>query len=299
MRLFSWSRRVKPEPPLARRVQELEIITSRLIRLGLAGEYHAAFHGRGLEFAQVREYQAGDDIRTIDWNVTARSGVPHVKQFIEERDLTVILAVDVSSSMVFGSLDRRKIDLASELSAVLAFSAEQNGDRIGLLLFSDAIREFLPPRRGRVHVQTLVRTALLASGRAGGKTRFDRAAEFISRVTSKRAVLIFISDFLDADFSDSLRRLSSRHDVIALRIEDPRERRFPASGIVTLLDSESGQRFAVDLSRQSLARRSAARERFLTDEFRKLGVDAVALSTAEPYDRTLVKFFRQRIARMS
>lgn len=299
MRLPSWSRRVTPEPPLARRVQELEIITSRLIRLGLAGEYHAAFHGRGLEFAQVREYQAGDDIRTIDWNVTARSGVPHVKQFIEERDLTVILAVDVSGSMVFGSIDRRKIDLASELSAVLAFSAEQNGDRIGLLLFSDAVRDFLPPKRGRVHVQTLVRTALLSSGKSGGVTRFDRAAEFISRVTRKRAVIIFISDFLDADFSDSLRRLSSRHDVIALRIEDPRERRFPTRGIVTLVDSESGRRSAVDLRRQNLSARSAGRQRVLVDEFRKLGVDAVSLSTAEPYDRTLVRFFRQRIARMS
>lgn len=293
------SRRVEPKPPLARRVRELEIITSRLIRLGLAGEYHAAFHGRGLEFAQVREYQAGDDIRTIDWNVTARSGVPHVKQFIEERDLTVILAIDVSSSMLFGSIDRRKIDLASELSAVLAFSAEQNGDRIGVLLFSDSVKKFLPPRRGKLHVQTIVRSALVAAEHGGGATRFDRAVEFIERVARKRAVLIFISDFLDQDFPRSLRRLSARHDVIALRVEDPREQRFPRRGIVSLVDSESGQRISVDLSRQDVAARAAARERYLNEEFRRMGVDAVSLSTAAPYDRTLVKFFKQRIARIS
>ncbi|HUF16462.1 MAG TPA: DUF58 domain-containing protein [Thermoanaerobaculia bacterium] len=293
------SKRTVPKPPLARRVRELEIITARLIRLGLAGEYHAAFHGQGLEFAQVREYQAGDDIRTIDWNVTARSGVPHVKQFVEERDLTVILAIDVSSSMMFGSIDRRKIDLASELSAVLAFSAEQNGDRIGMLLFSDTVKNYLPPKRGKVHVQTIVRSALLAGEHGGGATRFDRAVEFIERVSRKRAVIIFISDFLDPEFPRSMRRLSSRHDVISLRIEDPREQRFPRRGIVWLVDSESGQRVAVDLSQQKVAALAVAREQFLLDEFRRMGVDAVALSTAAPYDRTLVKFFKQRIARMS
>lgn len=293
------SKRTDPKPPLARRVRELEIITARLIRLGLAGEYHAAFHGQGLEFAQVREYQAGDDIRTIDWNVTARSGVPHVKQFVEERDLTVILAIDVSSSMMFGSIDRRKIDLASELSAVLAFSAEQNGDRIGMLLFSDTVKNYLPPKRGKVHVQTIVRSALLAGEHGGGATRFDRAVEFIERVSRKRAVIIFISDFLDPEFPRSMRRLSSRHDVISLRIEDPREQRFPRRGIVWLVDSESGQRVAVDLSQQKVAALAVAREQFLLDEFRRMGVDAVALSTAAPYDRTLVKFFKQRIARMS
>ncbi len=292
-------RRPANKPPLARRVHELEIITSRLIRLGLAGEYHAAFHGRGLEFAQVREYQAGDDIRTIDWNVTARSGVPHVKQFIEERDLTVILAVDVSSSMMFGSIDRRKIDLAAELCAVLAFSAEQNGDRIGVLLFSDTVKTFLPPKRGRVHIQTVVRSALVAADHGGGTTQFDRAVEFIERVARKRGVVIFISDFLDSGFHRSMRRLSSRHDVIALRVEDPREQRFPRRGIVSLVDSESGQRIAVDLGRQKVSAIATARERYLVETFKRMGVDAVTLSTAAPYDRTLVKFFKQRIARIS
>src|SRR5256714_12853212 len=151
--------------PLTRRVAELEIVSSRLIRAGFAGDYHSAFHGRGIEFAQVREYLPGDDIRTIDWNVTARSGLPHVKEFVEERDLTVLIAVDVSGSMAFGSVDWRKCDIAAELAAVFAFSAVQNADRVGLLLFSDSVRRYIPPRRGRGHAQVLVRAAVDAAMR--------------------------------------------------------------------------------------------------------------------------------------
>src|SRR5512140_1844161 len=157
---FFRSKPISHRQPLTRRVRELEILSARLIRAGFAGDYHSAFHGRGIEFSQVREYQPGDDIRTIDWNVTARSRVPHVKQFIEERDLTIVLAVDVSPSMSFGSVDRRKIDVAMELVSVLSFAAVQNGDRVGLLLFSDGVTKFIPPRRGRIHAQTLVRSAL-------------------------------------------------------------------------------------------------------------------------------------------
>jgi uncharacterized protein (DUF58 family) len=151
--------------PLVRRVRDLELLSSRLIRAGFAGDYHSAFHGRGIEFSQVREYMPGDDIRTIDWNVTARTGAPHVKEFIEERDLTILLAVDVSASMAFGSVDWRKCDLAAELAAVFAFSAVENSDRIGLLLFSDSVRAFLPPRRGRAHAQVIVRAAVEAAMR--------------------------------------------------------------------------------------------------------------------------------------
>ena len=175
MRLFHRKQK-PPPPPVARRVQELEIITSRLIRLGLAGEYHAAIHGRGIEFAQVREYQPGDDVRHIDWNVTARTGLAHVKEFVEERDLTVVIALDISGSMTFGSLDRRKSDIAAELTAVLAFAAEQNNDRAALLLYADEVRRFVPPRRGRKHIQQLVRTALTEV--ATGRTNLDRAARF-------------------------------------------------------------------------------------------------------------------------
>jgi uncharacterized protein (DUF58 family) len=297
MRLF----RRKPErpsrPPVARRVQELEIITARLIRLGLAGEYHAAFHGRGLEFAQVREYQPGDDIRTIDWNVTARTGLPHVKQFVEERDLTVVLAVDVSASMSFGSLDRRKGDVAAELAAVLAFAAEQNNDRAGLLLFGDQLRRYTPPRRGRAHIQRLVRDVLCEATR--GKTDLERAARFLERVLVKRSVIIFISDFLGVEVRRALRRLAVRHDVIALRITDPREERFPPGAVARLIDAESGTERLVRLSRAEVSSRAAAAQSALYDDFRRMAVDAIDVSTAIPYDRTLIRFFRQRIARMS
>src|SRR5712691_9068783 len=160
--------------PIARRVRDLEVLSARLIRAGFAGDYHSAFHGRGIEFSQVREYQPGDDVRTIDWNVTARSGAPHVKEFIEERDLTVLVAVDVSGSMAFGSVDWRKCDIAAELAAVFAFSAVQNSDRIGLLLFSTATRAYIPPRRGHAHAQVIVRAAIDAAMRGcGGPSDLD------------------------------------------------------------------------------------------------------------------------------
>ncbi|HUO84605.1 MAG TPA: DUF58 domain-containing protein, partial [Thermoanaerobaculia bacterium] len=205
--LLSLFRPRKPQSSLAsveQRLRELEVITARLIRAGFAGQYHAAFHGRGIEFAQVREYQPGDDVRMIDWNVTARSGVPHVKQFVEERDLTVMIALDVSRSMEFGSLDRRKIDLAIELTAVLSFAALYNNDRVGLLLYGDEVTEFVPPRRGRVHSELIVRRALLAGRSLDRTARLDRAAEFLDRVLVKRAVALFLSDFLDPDVETPL-----------------------------------------------------------------------------------------------
>src|SRR5881394_2069634 len=217
--------------PLTRRVRDLELVSARLIRAGFAGDYHSAFHGRGIEFAQVREYQPGDDVRTIDWNVTARSGVPHVKEFVEERDLTVLIAVDVSGSMAFGSVDWRKCDIAAELAAVFAFSAVQNADRVGLLLFSDSVRRYIPPRRGRPHALVIVRAAVDAAMRGcGGNADLGHAAVFLERISAKRAVVIVLSDFLDLDFEKTLRRLGRRHDVIAIAVDDPREERFAGRG---------------------------------------------------------------------
>src|ERR1700682_4343180 len=187
--------------PLSRRVAQLEVLSARLIRAGFAGDYHSAFHGRGIEFSQVREYQPGDDIRTIDWNVTARTGLPHVKEFIEERDLTVIIAVDVSGSMAFGSVDWRKCDIAAELASVFAFSAVQNSDRVGLLLFSDRVRTYIPPKKGRGHAQVI-----------------ERATPCLERVSAKRAVVILLSDFIDGTFDSSLKRLNRKHDLIAIAI---------------------------------------------------------------------------------
>ena len=180
--------------PLQRRVRDLEVVSARLIRAGFAGDYHSAFHGRGIEFSQVREYLPGDDVRAIDWNVTARSGVPHVKEFVEERDLTILVAVDVSGSMAFGSIDWRKVDIAAELAAVFAFSAVQNSDRVGLLLFADTVRTFLPPRRGRSHAQVIVRGAVDAAMRGcSGSANFETAVMFLDRVAVKRAVVVVIA----------------------------------------------------------------------------------------------------------
>jgi uncharacterized protein (DUF58 family) len=281
--------------PLTRRVRDLELVSARLIRAGFAGDYHSAFHGRGIEFSQVREYQPGDDIRTIDWNVTARSGVPHVKEFIEERDLTVIVAVDVSGSMGFGSVDWRKCDIAAELAAVFAFSAVQNSDRIGLLLFSSTTRRYIAPRRGRAHAQVIVRAAVGAAMRGpAGTADFDGAGRFLERVSAKRAVVIVLSDFLDLNFERALKRLNRRHDVVAMAISDPREERFPRGGLALLTDAESGAARLVHLGAADVERRAIARRQQLERRFRSAGVDRLEVSTALPYDRDLLRFFRER-----
>jgi uncharacterized protein (DUF58 family) len=284
--------------PLVRRVRDLELLSSRLIRAGFAGDYHSAFHGRGIEFSQVREYMPGDDIRTIDWNVTARTGAPHVKEFIEERDLTILLAVDVSASMAFGSVDWRKCDLAAELAAVFAFSAVENSDRIGLLLFSDSVRAFLPPRRGRAHAQVIVRAAVEAAMRGPhGQADFEYAGRFLERVAVKRAVVLVLSDFLDARFERPLQRLNRKHDVIALPIVDPREERFPEGGLARLVDLESGEAWLVDLKRADVARRAAQRRELLARRFRTSALDHLIISTVVPYDREILRFFKERTLR--
>jgi uncharacterized protein (DUF58 family) len=297
MNLFR-SRPPQFREPLARRVAALEVLSSRLIRAGFAGDYHAAFHGRGIEFSQVREYFPGDDIRTIDWNVTARSGVPHVKEFVEERDLTILVALDVSASMAFGSVDWRKCDVAAELAAVFAFAAVQNSDRAGLLLFSDSVTHFLPPRRGHAHAQLIVRAAADAAMKGPrGRADLEVASRYLERVNAKRAVIIVISDFLDLNFERTLRRLDRKHDVVAVAIHDPREERFPDRGLVQLVDSETGETRLVDLARGEVTRRAEQRVQQTERRFRAAGIDHVTISTAIPYDRPLLRFFRERIAR--
>jgi uncharacterized protein (DUF58 family) len=279
-------------------VRELEVVSARLIRAGFAGDYHSAFHGRGIEFSQVREYLPGDDIRTIDWNVTARSGVPYVKEFIEERDLTILIAIDVSGSMGFGSVDWRKCDIAAELAAVFAFSAVQNSDRVGLLLFSKNVRTFITPRRGRAHAQVIVRAAADAAMRGpSGSADLDSAARFLERVSVKRAVVIVLSDFLDLNFERTMRRLNRRHDLVAISVADPREERFPSGAMACVVDSESGIARTIHLGAADVSRRAAARAQQLQRRFRSSGVDHLEVSTAMPYDRELLRFFRERSLR--
>jgi uncharacterized protein (DUF58 family) len=296
--MFFRPRKPRFRVPLTRRVRDLEILSARLIRSGFAGDYHSAFHGRGIEFSQVREYQPGDDVRTIDWNVTARSGAPHVKEFVEERDLTVLVAIDVSGSMGFGSIDWRKCDVAAELAAVFAFSAVQNSDRIGLLLFSSDIQAYIAPRRGRMHAQVIVRAAVDAAMRGpNGVADLEGAARYLEQVSTRRAVVIVISDFLDQNFERTMRRLNRRHDVVAITVGDPREERFPDRGLAHVADAETGALRLIDLRRADVARRSASRGEQNARRFRAAGVDHLAISTAIPYDRELLRFFRERAVR--
>jgi len=296
--MFFRPRKPRFRVPLTRRVRDLEILSARLIRAGFAGDYHSAFHGRGIEFSQVREYQPGDDVRTIDWNVTARSGSPHVKEFVEERDLTVLVAVDVSGSMAFGSVDWRKCDIAAELAAVFAFSAVQNSDRVGLLLFSNGVHGYIAPRRGRMHAQVIVRAAVDAAMRGPkGVADLEGAARYLEQVSTRRAVVIVISDFLDQNFERTMRRLNRRHDVVAIAVADPREERFPDGGLAYVSDAETGALRLVDLRRADVSRRAATRGEQNARRFRAAGVDHLTVSTAIPYDRELLRFFRERAVR--
>jgi len=275
-----------------RRIRRIQIRTRAILESGIGGSYHAVFKGRGMEFAEVREYQPGDDARTIDWNVTARMGAPYVKKFVEERDLTLLLLVDVSGSQSFGSQFLLKRDYAAELAAVLAFSAVANHDRVGAVLFSDRVEGYVPPGRGRDHALRIVRD-LLALEPEGRGTDLQAALRFARGVLRRRGIVAVISDFQAEGYERALGVLRRRHDVIAIRLSDPRESAVPASGLVALRDPETGARFVVDTSDPRVrARLSAAGS---SDEvFKRTRVDALALSTTESYERPLNAFFKKR-----
>ena len=298
MGLLDLFRRRAPErqPASPRRLRELEIITARLVRAGIAGQVQAAFHGRGIEFSQVRLYHPGDDVRSIDWNVTARSGVPHVKEYVEERDLTVVLCLDVSGSMGFGSIDRRKIDVASELVAVMAFAAKMNRDRIGLLLFSDRIVEFIQPGRDRSRSRQIIHAVLEASSRPSGRSDLEGAVRFLEKVLRRRSVVVVLSDFIDVQPAE-LSRLRRRHDVVAMRITDPRDQRLPSRGLVRIVDLETGEPMEIDLSQPDLSSIAEWREQDVRRQMNRAGVDSLELSTAFPYEREVIEFFSRRSTR--
>ncbi len=280
-----------------RRVRRIEIRTRKLVNEVFSGEYHSTFRGRGIEFSEVREYQPGDDIRTIDWNVTARAGRPFVKMFQEERELTVVFAVDVSGSMGFGTQGALKSELATELCAVLGMSALQNHDKLGLLLFSDRVEKFLRPRRGRFHALRIVREILGA--RSGGRpTRYEPALTLLQQVLKRRAVIFLVSDFLDPPPLRELALLQRRHEVVALRLRDPVEERLPSAGLVEFVDAESGRRSLVDTSAPGYATRQEAHARHRLDEgrqaLRRARVDEVVLTTGQSFVKPLMQFFESR-----
>ncbi|GAC1664093.1 MAG: DUF58 domain-containing protein [Steroidobacteraceae bacterium] len=286
-------------------MRQLEIRTRRMVNDSLAGDYHSVFKGRGMDFDEVREYTPGDEVRTIDWNVTARAGRPFVKKFTEERELTILLLVDISASGNFGSAQLSKRDLAAELAGVLAFSAIRNSDRVGLLLYTDRIERYLPPKKGRRHVLRVVRDILYHTPEGTG-TATVKALDVANNVLHRRAVVFLISDFQSpgdpllarAELRRAMRQTNRRHDLIAVQIEDPRERELPNVGILALQDAESGEIIELDTASAAVRKRfkelAIERARRLVNDFRSEGVDTLELKTDSPYIPALQRFFKTR-----
>jgi len=283
------------------KVRRIEIQTRRMVTDALAGEYHSIFKGRGMEFSEVREYQVGDDIRTIDWNVTSRTGALHVKKFTEERELTVLLMLDASGSADFGTRSRFKRELAAEMGALLAFSAIRNNDRVGALVFTEDVEMYVPPRKGRSHVLRVIRDLLYFEPQGRG-TNLARACEYLNRITRKRAVVFVLSDFFDTGFEKPLRVAAKKHDLISIFLSDPAERELPSMGLLELEDAESGRRLLVDTSdAKAMAayhRSSLERGRKTREGLAAMGVDVIDVETGTPYDRPLLRFFQMRSRRL-
>jgi uncharacterized protein (DUF58 family) len=313
--VFPFLRRKAPAPEpvssapvsrdVLRQVRMIELRTRGLVTSIFSGEYQSVFRGQGMEFSEVREYEPGDDVRNIEWNVTARTGHPYVKKHVEERELTVLLVVDLSGSEQFGTRGRFKAELAAELAAVLALSAVRNNDRVGLVIFSDHVEHVVPPRKGRRHVLRLIRD-LLAFRPSGRGTDIASALDYSARLLAHRGVIFLLSDFAPpADLQDvlprwekTLRLVSRRHDVVGISITDPAELDLPDAGIVAIHDPESGAYSYVDMSRRDVRTVFAAmlaKERIeMRRLFRRLGVDEIEVRTDQPYVRPLLAFFRRR-----
>jgi uncharacterized protein (DUF58 family) len=306
---------------ILKKIRQIEIRTNRLVSETLAGQYHSVFKGQGMNFEEVREYQPGDEVRSIDWNVTARMNHPFIKKFVEERELTLMLLVDVSGSGLFGSRAQSKRELAAEIASVLAFSAIRNNDKVGLILFSDEVEKFIPPRKGRRHVLRVIREVLFFEPERHG-TDLNGALEFLLRVTPHRAIAVVISDFIGSPASEApdsggrlkpqlmlleslaqasysmLRHANRRHDVVAVRITDPYELELPALGRLVLQDAETGETVEINTGderkRVAFAERQARSQNELSRLFRSAGIDAIQLRTDQPYAKELGKFFETR-----
>jgi uncharacterized protein (DUF58 family) len=285
---------------LMRQVARLRIITSRLVDNRLTGAYHSAFKGQGIEFDEVRAYAYGDDVRSIDWNVTARMGHPYIKRFAEERELTILFAVDVSGSQIFGSTNRSKAETAAELTCLLALSAVKNQDNVGLIIFSDRIRTYIPPRKGRKAVMRIVRE-VLAAEETREATSIKSALDFLAHVQKRRAVVFLLSDFIDEGYEDALRVAARRHDLICCPISDPHERELPPAGILELEDAETGERYLVDTSdpafRETYRQQAGERHEILLRTLRRNRIDTVPLSTDTTVIDAVRRLFLQRQAR--
>ena len=284
-----------------RNVRRIELRTKRIVNNLFSGEYHSVFKGQGMEFDEVREYQYGDDIRMIDWNVTARTGTPHIKKFSEERELTVMLMVDASGSGDFGTGEQMKGQMAVEICALLAFSAIKNNDRVGLIIFTDRIEKYVPPRKGRSHVLRVIRELLYFKPEGKG-TDIGNALDYMNKVIRRRSVVFVISDFLDNQWERPLQVANKKHDAVAIAISDLREKELPDVGLIELEDAETGEIMLVDTSdpalRKAFAKEAVKNSREREKIFKKRDVDFVEISTHESYVDPLVRFFRKRASMM-
>lgn len=286
---------------ILKKIRGLEIKTRALVETAFAGDYHSVFKGRGMNFEEVREYQPGDEIRAIDWNVTARLGSPFVKKFTEERELTVMLIVDVSASGNFGSTSQSKRELAAEVACLLAFSAIRNNDKVGLLLFSDRLELFITPKKGRSHTLRIIREILFFDP-VGRGTNPAAALDHLNKIVTRRAVVFFISDFQTEDFSRALAVTARRHDLIAIRIQDERESVLPPVGIITLEDAETGDQIEINAADSNVRRQFAQLAQAQLAEtmrvLRQNRIDRIELRTGDDYLPALRSFFKQRERRM-
>jgi uncharacterized protein (DUF58 family) len=292
---------------ILKKVRLVELRTRRLVTDALAGEYHSMFKGRGMDFDEVREYTPGDEVRLIDWNVTARTGVPFIKKLREERELTILLAVDVSASGKFGSQLQSKRELAAEVASVLAFSAIRNRDKVGLLLFTDEVEQFIPPTKGRQHVLRVIREILFCHPQRRG-TDIAAALDFVNDVQRRRAVVFVISDFIESPeaferLRHQIRLANKRHDLVLIHLRDRHEEELPAVGLLSLEDTETGEVMEIDTDSESVRESFALLARERMDQFRRAarqaGVDALELRTGEPYSQALYTFFQNRSSRRS
>ncbi|MBI5207593.1 MAG: DUF58 domain-containing protein [Candidatus Firestonebacteria bacterium] len=285
---------------ILKKIRRIEIQTNRLVNDVMSGEYHSVFKGRGMEFSGVREYQSGDDIRTIDWNVTARMGHPFVKKFVEERELTVMFLVDMSKSNAFGTYHELKQEIATEICALLAFSAIKNNDKVGLLIFTDKIEKYVPPVKGRKHVLRVIRE-LLYMKPEGKNTDMKMALDYLNKITCRKTVAFLISDFLTSGYEKALRIANKRHDLIGISITDPRELSLPDVGLLSLTDSETGEQILVDTNdpdfRNNYGRLAYENKDERAKMFRKINVDSIDICTDKSYVIPLVSFFKARAKR--
>jgi len=280
-----------------KKVRKIEIITRKLVQDVFSGEYHSTFKGQGMEFSEVREYSIGDDIRMIDWNVTARMGSPYVKKFVEERELTVFILIDMSASSKFGTKTQLKSEIAAEISALLSFSAIKNNDKVGMIIFTNKIEKYIPPKKGRTHILRIIREIILFKPESK-ETDLNVALNYLNKITKRRAIVFLISDFISPDFYKAIAVTNKKHDLIAITLKDPREKSLPKAGFIFLEDAETSEELIIEsfnpLFHKKFNEITNQKDKELEKIFNKMNIDYIKIDTEKPYINPLIAFFKMR-----